>query len=87
MSSLIRKLEDVDKSNDIVTPDSSDLDSTESDDPNSPASVENEKIKHSEELTIIVEDNNAEEEDVSEASQSGEEEEVETVIDVSNNLQ
>ena len=87
MTSLIRKLEDVDKSNDIVTPDSSDLDSTESDGPNSPASVENEKINHSEELTIIVEDNNAEEEDVSEASESEEEEEVETVIDVSNNLQ
>ena len=90
MTSLIRKLEVAQKSNDIVTPDSSDLDSTESDDPTSPASVENEKINHSEELTIIVEDNNAEESQKDEEGDDEDDDEddtVDTIIDISNNSQ
>lgn len=80
MTSLIRKLEVAQNTNDIVTPESSDLDSTEESDnqPLTPASVENEKIINSNELTIIVEDN---EEDNSKEDDDSDE----IVIDISNN--
>ncbi len=69
MTSLIKKLEVAQKTNDIVTPESSDVDSTESDIPITPGSVENEKIIHNETLEIIIEDKNDET----------------TIIDISNN--
>ena len=58
MTSLIRKLEVAQNTNDIVTPESSDLDSTgESDNmPITPNSVDNEKLSHTE-LEIVIEDN------------------------------
>jgi len=81
MTSLIRKLEVAQNTNDIVTPESSDLDSTEESDnqPLTPASVENEKLINSNELTIIVED------DEEENNAIGNENSDEIVIDVSNN--
>ena len=81
MTSLIRKLEVAQNTNDIVTPESSDLDSTEESDnqPLTPASVENEKLINSNELTIIVEDNEEENNAI------GNENSDEIVIDVSNN--
>jgi len=60
MSSLIRKLEVAQDANDIITPESSDLDSSDSDSP-SPKSVHNEKISYGEELSIVIEES---EEDV-----------------------
>ena len=79
MSTLIKKLEVARETNDIITPESSDLESTEESDnqPLTPASVENEKIINSNELTIIVED---EENNATENNNSDE-----IVIDVSNN--
>lgn len=74
MSSLIRKLEVAQDANDIITPESSDLDSSDSDSP-SPKSVHNEKISYGEELSIVIEEN--EEENA--------EEKEEIVIDISNN--
>lgn len=77
MSSLIRKLEVAQDANDIITPESSDLDSSDSDSP-SPKSVHNEKISYGEELSIVIEENEEDEEEK-------EEEKEEIVIDVSNN--
>ena len=58
MSSLIKKLEVAQQANDIITPESSDVDSAYSDTPITPIYVENEKISHSEKLEIIIEDKN-----------------------------
>ena len=58
MSSLIKKLEVAQQTNDIITPESSDVDS---DLPISPVSIDNEKITHIDKLEIIIEDNNNEE--------------------------
>ena len=55
MSTLIRKLENAREKNDIVTPESSDLDSTESDTPVTPSSIDNEVITHTGNLEIIIE--------------------------------
>lgn len=81
MSTLIKKLEVARETNDIITPESSDLDSTEESDnqPLTPASVENEKIINSNELTIIVED----EDEENNATENNNSDEI--VIDVSNN--
>ena len=56
MNSLIRKLEVAQNTNDIVTPESSDLDSTGDSDniPITPNSIDNEKLSHTE-LEIIIE--------------------------------
>ena len=69
MSSLIRKLEVAQDANDIITPESSDLDSSDSDNP-SPKSVHNEKMGYGEELSIVIEEN---------------EENEDVVVDISNN--
>ena len=87
MSSLIKKLEVAQKTNDIVTPESSDLDSTESDHSITPGSVENEKISHTEELQIIVESPN-DEENVNDEEDVNDEENAdndEVIVDISNN--
>lgn len=72
MTSLIKKLEVAQKTNDIVTPESSDVDSTDSDSPITPVLIDNEKITHNEKLEIIIEDKN-------------DEESAEIVTDISNN--
>jgi len=74
MSSLIRKLEVAQDANDIITPESSDLDSSDSDSP-SPKSVHNEKISYGGELSIVIEEEKEEEKEENEA----------IVIDISNN--
>ena len=93
MSSLIKKLEVAQQANDIITPESSDVDSAYSDTPITPIYVENEKISHSEKLEIIIEDKNDDtpgdknEDTPGDKNEDtpGDKNDEDTVIDISNN--